>query len=55
MGLQVVGANDGMMGQGMMGPGMMGQGMMRQGMMPGNQEKMGAIAESRLVKYLRLN
>jgi hypothetical protein len=32
----------------MMGQGLMGQGMMRQGMMPGNQGKMGAIAESRL-------
>ena len=42
----------GMMGQGLMGPGMMGQGMMRQGMMPGNQEKMGAMAESRLA-YLK--
>lgn len=37
---------------GMMGQGLMGQGMMRQGMMPGNQEKMGAMAENRLA-YLK--
>jgi hypothetical protein len=38
----------GMMGQGMMGQGPMGQGPKGQGRMAGNQEMMGAIAESRL-------
>lgn len=38
----------GMMGQSMMGQGPMGQGPMGQGRMAGNQEMMGAIAESRL-------
>ena len=35
---------------GMMGQGMMGQGMMGQGTPSGNQEQMGAIADSRLEK-----
>ena len=38
----------GMMGQGMMGQGPMGQSPKGQGRMAGNQEMMGAIAESRL-------